>query len=408
MELRDALFAALRYELAGALPEGFSFEGVDEAFLRALYDYANRQEVAHLCGDALERLGVLKSFSDEAAEPYRRRMAVSAYHAEQQRQVFELISKTFDHASLPYLPLKGVVIRTLYPEPWMRTAGDLDILVKKENLERASALLAEIGAKQTEKEEKHDRTFFFATGVMLELHYRLLEDERANGAKDALDEIWEHGERVSKDRSEYRMEDAWFYYYHLVHAAKHLQEGTCGIRPFLDLWIINHNTMPNPQQRAKLLEGQGLLPFAKAAEKLSEVWLSGKEHDEWTKAFEDFLLAGGTFGGKSTSQAMKIYARHGKLRFFLYRVFLPYKELKKWEPILVKHPVLFPFVQIKRWFSILFEGRYRKHFKDVKKIRNLEKNTTHSPAELQKHLGLFRKGEVRLTKDKKAVTFHSK
>ena len=30
---------------------------------------------------------------------------------------------------IPFLPLKGSVIRQYYPEPWMRTSCDIDILV---------------------------------------------------------------------------------------------------------------------------------------------------------------------------------------------------------------------------------------------------------------------------------------
>ena len=393
MELRDALFAALRYELTGTLPENVSFDAIDEPFLTALYEYSNRQEAAHLVGDALERLGVLSKFSDAAVEPFRRRQAVAAYHAEQQRQVFEEISTAFDAEKIPYLPLKGLVIRPLYPEPWMRTAGDLDILVKQEDLERASVLLTKIGARQEEKEEKHDRTFFFATGVMLELHFRLLEDERANGAKDALDEIWEHTELVAEERFEYRMEDAWFYYFHLVHTAKHLQEGTCGIRPFLDLWIINHKTNPNPEKRIKLLEKQGLLPFYKAAEQLSEVWLSGEAHDEWTKSLESFLLAGGVFGSETTKHAMRTYEKKGKLQHYLSRVFLSFNALKKREPILEKHPILFPFLQAKRWFRILFLERLRNQRALEKKVKQVDAGE-HTVEGLREHLGLARKDEV--------------
>ena len=389
MELRDALFAALRYELTGTLPESLSFDAIDEPFLTDLYAYSNRQEVAHLVGDALERLGVLSKFSDAAVEPFRRRQAVAAYHAEQQRQVFEAISTAFDAEKIPYLPLKGLVIRPLYPEPWMRTAGDLDILVKQEDLERASELLTKIGARQEKKEEKHDRTFFFATGVMLELHFRLLEDERANGAKDALDEIWEHTELVAEERFEYRMEDAWLYYFHLVHAAKHLQEGTCGIRPFLDLWIINHKTNPNPEKRIKLLEKQGLLPFYKAAEQLSEVWLSGEAHDEWTKSLESFLLAGGTFGSETTQMTMKSYENKNRFCYYLGRLFLSRERLMREDVGFQKHPHLFLFFQIKRWFHLLFGGSFRRHVKIALEAKQLDKSE-HTAAELREHLGLAR------------------
>ena len=148
MELRDALFAALRLELAGELPRDGFFDGVDEAFLLSLYELADRQEVAHLVGDALERLGVLAKFSDHTVEPYRRRTVVCAYFAEQQRQVFDEIRGAFDAASIPYLPLKGLVLRPLYPESWMRTAGDLDILVKPEDLKRAEEALSKLHEEQ--------------------------------------------------------------------------------------------------------------------------------------------------------------------------------------------------------------------------------------------------------------------
>ena len=386
MELRDALFAALRYELAGVLPEGFSFDGADADFLGALYHYANRQEVAHLVGDALERLGVLENAADETAELYRRRMAVAAYHAEQQRQVFEEVKNAFENAEIPYLPLKGLVIRPLYPEPWMRTAGDLDILVKDEDLARAEKCLLELGARRT-KEGKHDISYFFPTGVMIELHYQLLEDKRANGAKEALEEIWQHTERVSKERVEYRMEGAWLYYYHLVHAAKHLQEGTCGIRPFLDLWVIEHNMELDAAKCKKLLAEQGLSAFANEAEKLSKVWLGGGAGDEWTTSLEAFLLAGGTFGSEATKRSIKTAGKGRKLRYYFFKVFLPYAELKVSYPMLERYPILFPFLQIKRWFRILFCGGLRKNCELSKEADRIDKGACSLEA-LRAHLEL--------------------
>lgn len=385
MELRDALFAALRYELTGTLPENVSFDAIDEPFLTALYEYSNRQEVAHLVGDALERLGVLSKFSDAAVEPFRRRQAVAAYHAEQQRQVFEEISTAFDAEKIPYLPLKGLVIRPLYPEPWMRTAGDLDILVKQEDLERAETVLTGIGAKKI-KEGSHDISYLLPPRVMIELHYRLLEDERANGAKEALDEIWEHSKLVEEGRFEYRMEDAWFYYYHLVHAAKHFEEGTCGIRPFLDLWILNHKTKQDPKQREKLLEEQGLLAFSRAAEALSETWISGAEPDEWTKSFETFLLAGGTFGNDAVRWSAGVSGKGGKLRYFFSRAFPSYWEMKLYYPALCRHKWLLPFFWVVRWFRLLFCGGILHNRQTRNQAKEIGGERTR--AELRKHLGL--------------------
>ena len=391
MEPRDALFAALRYELTETLPAGFSFDGIDETFLKELYDYSNRQEVAHLVGDALERLGVLAKVSDEVAEPFRRRQAVAAYHAEQQKQVFEEVSAAFEEAEIPYLPLKGLVIRPLYPEPWMRTAGDLDILVKPEDLERASLLLENLGAKKHAPGE-HEITYLFPTQEVLELHFRLLEDHRANDAKAALDDVWAHTLSVGAS-NRYVMEDAWFYYYHLVHMAKHLQEGSCGIRPFLDLWIINHKTEFDSLKRNDLLQKQNLLNFAEASENLAEVWISGSKGDDLSKALENFALSSGVFGSQVSRRATETYEKRSKLKYYLSRVFVPYSLLKRWEPKLEKHPWLFPFFQIKRWFRILFCGGIRHNLQMDREAEKLDQGVL-SFEEMRERLGLLRRTDT--------------
>ena len=55
--------------------------------------------------------------------------------------------------------------------------------------------------------------------------------------------------------------------------AKHfVSTGGCGIRPFLDIWVLNHKIDFNREKREKLLSDGGLDVFAKQAELLSEVW----------------------------------------------------------------------------------------------------------------------------------------
>lgn len=46
-------------------------------------------------------------------------------------------------AGISYMPLKGSLIRDWYPEPWMHTCTDMEILVKKEDIECATAILCE-------------------------------------------------------------------------------------------------------------------------------------------------------------------------------------------------------------------------------------------------------------------------
>ena len=49
---------------------------------------------------------------------------------------FELgrICGALEKAEIDFIPLKGSVLRNLYPEPWMRTSADIDILVTQVHL----------------------------------------------------------------------------------------------------------------------------------------------------------------------------------------------------------------------------------------------------------------------------------
>ena len=385
MKLRDALFAALRFELAGERPHETLFDGVDEAFLLSLYEFANRQEVAHLVGDALERLGLLSKFSEAVSELYLHRMSVCAYYAEQQHQVFEAICKAFDKAAIPYLPLKGLVIRKLYPEPWMRTAGDIDILVKKENLAKAGELLVGAGAHCV-KEGSHDITYRFPTGVLLELHYRLLDDNKANGARKALNQVWNHT-YAKENSSQYQLEDPWLYYYHLAHAAKHWQGGSCGVRPFLDLWLLNHKVEFDAKARRAVLEENNLWEFANAAEKISEVWLSGAPCDDWTMVFEETLLACGVSGNDAVRWSIGTAGKGRKLKYFFYRVFPPHREMRLSKPILGRHPWMLPLFWVTRWFRLLFCGGLRHNRNTRLEAKKLD-GAGHTPEELRNYLGI--------------------
>lgn len=51
------------------------------------------------------------------------------------------IEAALNEEQIPYIPLKGSVLRNLYPAPEMRTSCDIDVLVHEEDIERAVAVI---------------------------------------------------------------------------------------------------------------------------------------------------------------------------------------------------------------------------------------------------------------------------
>lgn len=149
------------------------------------------------------------------------------------------------------------------------------------------------------------------------------------------------------------MTDAFFYFYHLAHMAKHFETGGCGIRPFIDLWILDHIGDAVQGQRDALLSAGGLLRFADVSRKLSCVWLDGEDADELIIEMQEFILRGGSYGTSENRVALQQKKKGGRFGYLLSRVFIPFERLKRWYPVLIKHPWLMPIMQIRRWFMLL-------------------------------------------------------
>ena len=127
----------------------------------------------------------------------------------------ECLRETLNEAKIPFIPLKGSVIRQYYPEPWMRTSCDIDILVHESDLEAATSAVVEKLSYEEEGKGSHDIGLFSPGGVHLELHYSLIESDIIGKADRMLEPVWEQVSPTEKYPYDYEMTDALYYYYHI-------------------------------------------------------------------------------------------------------------------------------------------------------------------------------------------------
>lgn len=64
------------------------------------------------------------------------------YNNEQQDYVSEEVFAAFDKNGIAYMPLKGILLKKLYPCPEMRVMGDLDILIKTEQYTKIKSIFS--------------------------------------------------------------------------------------------------------------------------------------------------------------------------------------------------------------------------------------------------------------------------
>ena len=380
MNVETVLFALLREELCGEIVGNEIKEVLSSQLLEELYKLSKKHSVAHIIGQALTKLGVLGQ--DELSVNFQKTaMDAVAYHI-RMTHAFHSICNALEEEKLPFLPLKGSVLRQWYPEPWMRTSSDIDILVRPEDHAAAVNCLMDKCECQYMIQSNHDVSLRFPGRIHVEIHHTLIEDTVSVAQEKVLSGVWRTACLEDGSQYRYRMSDIMFRFYHYAHMTKHIKNGGCGIRPFMDLWIMNHRTEQDRTGEEKLFAQGDLSVFAAAAEKLSEVWFSGVEADSVSDMLARFVLEGGTAGTLKNRVSMKQVKKGGKLQYVLHRIFMPYENLKEYYPVLRKHKWLLPFYQFLRWCRILFKGRIGYSAKELA----LNANTTQEESAFIAHM----------------------
>lgn len=363
------------------------FSEISEDDLKILYQLSSSHDLAHIVGSALSKKKWLPT-GTEIAEKFQKQVLLSIFRYEKIKFVYSSLYKTLAEEQISFVPLKGSVIREYYPEPRMRTSCDIDILVKYEDLERTSNILLEKLHYRAYGKTAHDVSFWASNGILVELHYDLVEDSRANQASAVLRNVWDYTTPKRDSKHHFEMTDEMFYFYHIAHMAKHFETGGCGVKPFLDLWILEHRIEHSDKSRNQLLEKGNLLTFSNVCQHLSEVWFGDAETDTLSQQMQVFILTGGVYGNQENWVSVQRGKNGGKIKSLIARVFLPYSVMKYHFPVLQKHRYLLPFAYIVRMIKPIFDGHLKRYLREWELNRNMSKEESNQTQTFLKNIGL--------------------
>jgi len=356
------LVELLRAELSGEPLDGELRASVDEETVMMLYAMSKRFDLCHTVGDALSKAGLLSAV---AKEKFKKWQYLSFFRYQRSEYELSEMRRVLTEAKIPFMPLKGTVLRDLYPDPAMRVSCDIDILVPPDRAEEARMLFEKTLSYRYDGMGDHDYQFFTPSELTVELHFKLYKTE--DRVVYALGDVWEHAERLLPDSFEYRMSGDYCYAYMMAHMAKHFHEGGCGVKPFMDIHVMQTRMPYDRKEACRMLEEAGLLTFALAMEKLTACWFSEgekpRDHDE----IVSYLIEGGAYGGIQGCLVSKQGAKSG-FSYLLSRVFISRAEMTERYPGLAHRKWLLPFYYIKRIFSVLFS-------KEKKETRSAARDT---------------------------------
>lgn len=327
----------------------------DSAGIGQLYRLGEKHDLAHLVGTALMKAGLAR---DSAWFPYFRRagiLALTRYaqQEETQRQLRGLLCG----AQVPFIFLKGASIRAYYPEPEMRTGCDIDVLIHPEDIGGAAQRLTDAGYRKT-GEGGHDVRFTSPCGVLVEMHFTLMEERQYPKLQPLLKRVWEYASSADTDGFCRTLTPEFAYFYHIAHMIKHYVYGGCGIRTLMDLWVLRHRGRALDETLLdSMLAEADITVFEGHVRTLAEYWFSGIQPDPEVmplyEMMEEYILTGGIYGSVENRVKVGQLQSGGKLRYLWSRVFVPRSRLKYDYPILERYPILLPFCEVRRWCRLL-------------------------------------------------------
>ncbi len=325
------------------LEEGINYE--------AAFRLAKMHSLGSLFYEAVKASPALPE--DVREEAKRHFFSNLAQQTAQEYYAAELMEK-LEEKKIPYMPLKGYVLRKLYPAPELRTSCDVDVFYDKNRKEEVKEILSGLGFAEGHEGENH--LDWSLDTVTIEMHHELAA--QSDVYHPYYENVFERLVNTDGCRFDFTPED--FYIYFLVHAAKHFAHGGFGIRTVLDIWIYRKEKALDEDYLNKELEKVRLLKFKNAIEGLAECWFGEKEKTEDFAFLHEYILTSGTYGQRSNSASIggdSGSVKKTKFKFLMRTIFPSLRTMRTMYPVLKKAPILLPVTWVVKWFTVLFKRR---------------------------------------------------
>ena len=361
--------------------------------LAALYRYAGRHTLAAITYDALELLGgstgdgllaiakddtlvsVLTKWKETRDKALRKNLMLDAAR----KKLFQYM----DAEHIWYMPLKGAILKELYPRQEMRQMADNDILfdanyeaaVKDYFVREGYEVISYAKGNHDVYEKEPVYNFEMHTSLFGEAHNEVW----AEYYKDIQSKL-----NKSDNHFQYSFTDEDFYIYFIVHAFKHFDGCGTGIRYFVDSYVYQNAKNLNRSYIEGELDKLGVLEFEKTFRSISmKIFGNGEAVSQLSEEEYSMLcdsMFAGTYGNLQSGIDKKLHKIQGnedritkntKVKYIIGRLFPPMSYYKAYYPFIYKTRIFIPFFVIFRMVrGVLQNGK--KLMREVKVVLKID------------------------------------
>ena len=315
-----------------------------------IWNKAFEQNISGLLASAVLKLPKENQPSD--MQRWRNILIKTTYLMSRKNAEFERMMSILSEHKIQPVCLKGCMVRTLYPNPYLRVMGDFDIFIDES--ERSDILKV---FKEEGYETKSSKLMILASkdGIVWEI-FNSLESEFDTDAT-----YWDKclREHTRTDVRGYVLpEQTYDFAYTALHAAKHFLVCGCGIRPILDMALMLKNYDSIDFDAVEdVCKSQGVSKFLcyiyNVIDKIYGIPVGNGYEELDAELFLEYMLRYGIFGQRKgfVGHALDKDNTGGALKGLL---FPNVKVLKGEYQYLKKYPILLPVAWVERIAKVVF------------------------------------------------------
>ena len=272
-----------------------------------------------------------------------------------------VLHSILSEANIPYVILKGQASAKYYPDPILRTMGDVDFLVHQTDCNKVDELLSEAGFIRNDESEKHPFHWAYHKGnSTFEMHWQLPGLPEDTKIIDKYTNTIIDDATLCDDQNRTFLVPSEFHHglVILLHMLSHMTSTGIGLRHLLD-WLVFVNHFPDNEFRLLFetpLKEIGLWKFAQVITQIGVLYFGCEKHlwcaeigEELCSGILEDIFGSGNFGNKDASRKLQAkLMRNSKSRKIeegsVLRNLITNVNVKarKDFPISVRFPILLP------------------------------------------------------------------
>lgn len=327
---------------------------VGQMDLARLYKAADRHLLTGITAMALESAGVRDEAFIQAKGKAIRKTA--AFDVER-----SAVLSALEATGIWYLPLKGCVLKDLYPKLGMRQMADNDILFDGERCEEVRQIMEGLGFTTESFGRSHHDHYYKQPVCNFEMHRAMFVPAHGEKLYNYFKDYAGHFRKDADNKYGYHLSADDFYIYMIAHEYKHYSGGGTGLRSLLDTYVFcqrKGEALDWPYIAGEL-DKLGIADFEEQNRSLAVHLFDGETLTDEEQAMLDYILSSGTYGTVQNRVRNKLTAYGGssaaKLRYMQERFFVPVRRSNKdyaafagAYPLFYRHKLLLPLLPFYR------------------------------------------------------------